>query len=89
MTERMVTLLNEWGLHARPAFTLAKTAAKFKSSIRMEKGEISADIKVVTEILSLCAENGDTLVLKANGPDEMEAIDAIVTLISSRFGEEK
>lgn len=89
MTQREVTLVNEWGLHARPAFTLAKTAMRFKSSIWMDKDGVSANIKLVTEILSLCAAKGDTVELRAEGEDEVEAAEEIAALVAERFGEEK
>ncbi len=89
MTQREVTLVNEWGLHARPAFTLAKTAMRFKSSIWMDKDGVSANIKLVTEILTLCAAKGDTLALRAEGEDEKEAAEEIAALVAERFGEEK
>ena len=89
MTQREVTLVNEWGVHARHAFTLAKTAMRFKSSLWMDKDGVSADIKVVTEILSLCAAKGDTLELRAEGEDEKEAAEKIAELVAERFGEEK
>ena len=87
--KRDVTLINEWGLHARPAFTLAKAAMRFKSDIWLEKGGVSANIKLVTDILSLCAEKGDVLAIKAEGEDELEATDEIAALVAERFGEEK
>ena len=89
MTRREVTLVNEWGLHARPAFTLAKTAMRFRSSLWMDKDGVSADIKMVTEILTLCAAKGDTLELRAEGEDEKEAAEEIAALVAERFGEEK
>jgi len=89
MMKRDLTLVNEWGLHARPAFTLAKTAMRFKSSLWMEKDGVSANIKMVTEILSLCAARGDTLALTTEGEDEQEAADEIAALVAERFGEEK
>lgn len=89
MTKREVALVNEWGLHARPAFMLAKTAMRFKSSLWMEKGGVSADIKSVMDILSLCAAKGDTLELRADGEDEIEAADEITSLVAAKFGEEK
>lgn len=89
MTQREVTLVNEWGLHARPAFTLAKTAMRFKSSIWMDKDGVSANLKLVTEILTLCAAKGDTLALRAEGEDEKEAAEEIAALVAERFGEEK
>ena len=87
--EREVTLLNEWGLHARPAFTLAKTAMRFKSDIWMEKDGVLANVKLVTDILSLCAAKGDTLALKAEGEDEKDAADEIAALVAEKFGEDK
>ncbi|MBF0291461.1 MAG: HPr family phosphocarrier protein [Nitrospinae bacterium] len=89
MTKREVTLVNEWGLHARPAFTLAKTAMRFKSRVCMENNGVSADLKLVTDILSLCAGKGDTLLLMAEGEDELEAADEIAALVAAKFGEEK
>jgi len=86
---REVTLVNEWGLHARPAFTLAKTAMRFKCDIWMEKDGVSANIKLVTDLLSLCAEKGDILALKAEGEDEKEAAEEIAALVAERFGEDK
>jgi phosphocarrier protein len=89
MTNRDVALVNEWGLHARPAFTLAKMAMRFKSDIWMEKGGVSANVKLVTDILSLCAEKGDILALKAEGEDEKEAAEEIAALVAEKFGEDK
>lgn len=89
MMECDVTLVNEWGLHARPAFTLAKTAMRFKSNIWMEKDGVCANIKLVTDLLSLCAAKGDTLALKAEGEDEKEAAEEIAALVAERFGEDK
>lgn len=89
MTERDVTLVNEWGLHARPAFTLAKVAMRFKSDIWMEKDGVLANVKLVTDILSLCAAKGDTIALKADGEDETEAAEEIAALVAERFGEDK
>lgn len=89
MTRHDVTLVNEWGLHARPAFTMAKAAMRFKSRIWMEKDGVCADLKLVTDILSLCAGKGDILSLMAEGEDEKEAADEIAALVAAKFGEEK
>lgn len=89
MTRREVTLVNEWGLHARPAFTLAKTAMRFKSDIWMEKDGVSANVKLVTDILSLAAAKGDTLALMAEGEDENYAAEEIAALVAEKFGEDK
>ncbi|MBI4665654.1 MAG: HPr family phosphocarrier protein [Nitrospinae bacterium] len=85
--EKTLTLTHKWGLHARPAFAIAKTAMRFTSDIRLVKGGDAADCRQVTELLSLCAENGDTLSIQATGEDGEAAVSEIVSLIQSNFGE--
>jgi phosphocarrier protein HPr len=87
MIERVVTIANKNGLHARPAAEIVKLAAKFKSDIRLAREELEVNGKSIMGVMMLAAEFGSALNVRADGPDAKEAVDALATLISNRFGE--
>ena len=87
MTERTVTISNKNGLHARPAAEIVKMAAKFKSDILLVRDDLEVNGKSIMGVMMLAAEYGASLLLRADGPDETEAIGAIAKLIESKFGE--
>ena len=87
MLERTVTIQNRNGLHARPAAEIVKTAAKFKSEITLIRDDLEVNGKSIMGVMMLAAEFGSQLVLRVEGPDEQAAIDALATLIESKFGE--
>lgn len=85
--EKQVKILNETGLHARPAAIFVKTASQFKSEINIEKESTSLNAKSIMNILGLGLRKGDEIKITAYGTDEKEAIEALVNLIESKFGE--
>jgi phosphocarrier protein HPr len=87
MVERSVTIANKNGLHARPAAEIVKTAAKFRSEITILREDLEVNGKSIMGVMMLAAEFGATIVLRAEGPDEQAAVDAIAQLIESKFGE--
>lgn len=87
MIERTVTISNRNGLHARPAAEIVKMAAKFKSDILLVRDELEVNGKSIMGVMMLAAEFGSSLLLRADGPDETEALGAIAQLIESKFGE--
>ena len=87
MMERSVTIANKNGLHARPAAEIVKTAAKFKAEITLVREDLEVNGKSIMGVMMLAAEYGSTLLLRAEGPDEETAINALATLIESKFGE--
>jgi phosphocarrier protein len=87
MIERVVTIANKNGLHARPAAEIVKLAAKFKSDIRLAREDLEVNGKSIMGVMMLAAEYGAALNVRADGPDAKEAVDALTTLISNRFGE--
>ncbi|MGQ0539063.1 MAG: HPr family phosphocarrier protein [Gemmatimonadaceae bacterium] len=87
MIERVVQIMNKNGLHARPAAEIVKVAAKFKSDIRLARDDLEVNGKSIMGVMMLAAEYGASLTLRANGPDAREAVDALVGVISRRFGE--
>ncbi len=88
MTETTITIVNRAGLHTRPAAMLVKLAAQFKSEIYLVRDGFQINAKSIIGVMTLAAEQGSTLVLQAEGPDEQQATDAIVELFSTGFGEQ-
>ncbi len=87
MISRDIEIKNKLGLHARAAARLVHTAARFKSDIKIRKGDEEVDGKSILGILLLAAGRGSTITVKADGPDENEAVDAIEKLIDAKFDE--
>lgn len=83
MIERKVIIKNPTGLHARPASLLVKEANKFQSEIMINKNGKDVNAKSILSVLSLGVSNGDEIIIKANGEDEKEAMDAIINLIET------
>ena len=78
---------NQVGLHARPATFFIQKANEFKSSIWVEKDERRVNAKSLLGVLSLGIVKGTNITLIADGSDEKEAVDALVSLIQNNFGE--
>ena len=87
MIERVIEIKNKLGLHARAAAKLVHTAARFKSDIKVRKGDEEVDGKSILGILLLAAGRGTSVTMKADGPDERDALDAIEKLIDDKFDE--
>ena len=78
---------NQVGLHARPATFFIQKANEFKSGIWVEKDERRVNAKSLLGVLSLGIVKGTAITLIADGPDEEEAVNALVELINSDFSE--
>lgn len=87
MVEREVSVKNRAGLHTRPAAALVKLAAKYKSEIYLIRDGFPINGKSIIGVMTLAAEQGCKLVLKADGDDENEAMDALCDLFEAGFGE--
>ena len=87
MIERDIEIKNKLGLHARAAAKLVHTAARFRSDIKIRKGDEEVDGKSILGILLLAAGRGTTITVKASGDDEAEAVEAIEKLIDAKFDE--
>jgi phosphocarrier protein HPr len=87
VTERSIEIKNKLGLHARAAAKLVHTAARFKSDIKIRKGDEEVDGKSILGILLLAAGRGSTILVRADGQDERDALDAIEKLIDAKFDE--
>jgi phosphocarrier protein len=89
MIEREIKIRNRAGLHTRPAATLVKTAAKFKAEFTIIKDSFQINGKSIIGVMTLAAEQGSTLLLRVDGVDEEDAMNAIVALFDRAFGEQQ
>jgi phosphocarrier protein HPr len=88
MVERVVTIRNRAGMHARPAALLVKTASSFQSQIYLEKDSERVNGKSIMGVITLGATFETPLKIIAEGPDETQALEAIWKLFESKFEEE-
>ncbi len=82
-----VTILNELGLHARPAMAFVDLAHQFESDIRVSKGDHQVDGKSIMHMITLAATQGTELVIEADGPDALEATARLQSLVDNQFEE--
>ena len=87
MVERTVQILKKNGLHARPAAEIVKIAAKYSSEITLARDGTEVNGKSIMGVMMLAAECGASVLLRANGADEEQAVEAIAALIANKFGE--
>lgn len=87
MIKKKVTIVNDAGLHARPAAALVKLASKYESDFYIHMFGYKVNGKSILGVMTLAAEKGAELELELDGPDEKKATKAIVELIESGFGE--
>lgn len=87
MIERCVQIVNRNGLHARPAAEIVKAAAKFRSDIVIQRDDLEVNGKSIMGVMMLAAEHGSDITFRAEGPDAQQALDALATLVSNKFGE--
>ena len=87
MVEREVVIKNRAGIHARPAALLVQTANKFNSNITFVNGDDRVNGKSIMGIITLGASYNTTVTIEADGDDEEQAIEALVSLFENRFEE--
>ena len=87
MVTKETVVNNQVGLHARPATFFIQKANEFKSSVWVEKEERRVNAKSLLGVLSLGIVKGTPITLIADGPDEEDAVNALVELINSDFSE--
>lgn len=89
MREASVRVVNPLGLHARAAAKLVRVAGSFQSRITLteSKRELTADAKSILSVLTLSASIGTVVLIKAEGEDASEAVEAVSQLFADGFGE--
>lgn len=87
MYEVEVEIKNRAGLHTRPAASIVKTAAKYKSDFFIYKDGFEINGKSIIGVMTLAAEQGAKLLLRFDGPDEQEAAKSVCELFERGFDE--
>jgi phosphocarrier protein len=87
MQRREVEVVNKLGLHARASAKLTQLAAKYPCEIHIERNGRKVNAKSIMGVMMLAAGKGSRLTLETSGPNEEDAMDALVTLIGDYFGE--
>ncbi|GAA3574446.1 dihydroxyacetone kinase phosphoryl donor subunit DhaM [Amycolatopsis ultiminotia] len=85
--EQELTLVNEVGLHARPAAVLVRSLSSFEAEVSVRLGAQEADAHSVLALMSLGARQGDRIVVRARGRQAGEAIAKVTELVDTSFGE--
>jgi phosphocarrier protein HPr len=88
MVEVEVMITNKLGLHARPAAKLVQTASAFISNVVLIKENLEVNAKSIMGVMMLAAEMGTTIIIRADGPDENDAANAVAHVFNAKFGEE-
>lgn len=87
VVETSFEVLNELGLHARPATRIVQTAARFKCEVELEREGQRANGKSVMGVLLLGCAKGSSVLVRARGADAEQAVAAIGELFRGKFGE--
>ena len=87
MVSQKVTIVNRSGLHLKPAAVFAKTASAYDSLVTLTLEESTANAKSILSILGACVKKGDEIEIVCSGPDEEEALKAMVKAVEEGLEE--
>ncbi|MCD8524317.1 MAG: HPr family phosphocarrier protein [Gammaproteobacteria bacterium] len=87
MKEKIITIINKLGLHARASSKLVTLASKFHSQIELCRDTKIVNAKSIMGVMMLAAPKGTDLILKIQGDDEDAAMKALTSLIANKFDE--
>ena len=87
MVTATAIIVNRLGLHARPSAMLVTAAAKFKSEVFFSKDGLRVNGKSIMGVMMLAADKGSEILIEVEGPDEVDALEAIVKVVAGGFGE--
>ncbi|WP_027339885.1 HPr family phosphocarrier protein [Halonatronum saccharophilum] len=87
MTEKVAKIKNQSGIHARPASMIVQEANKYGAEVKIVKDGSEVNAKSIMGIMSLGVSQSTEVTIKAEGADADAAVDALVELIESGFGE--
>lgn len=82
MVQKQVTVKLNTGLHARPAARFVQEANQFNSEIYIIKGPKKVNAKSIMGVMSLAVAKDTEITITAEGPDEQEAVEALVAIVS-------
>lgn len=85
---RILTIVNSKGLHARASAKFVQCAAKFDADITVTKDGAKVSGTSIMGLMMLGAGMGSEITIAAGGRQASEALDALDTLLASKFGED-
>ena len=88
MIKKAITIINELGIHARPASMIANTSGQFACDIKLVKDGMEVNAKSIMGIMTLAAGKGSVIEVIVKGKDEAAAIAAIADLFTRKFDED-
>jgi phosphocarrier protein HPr len=88
VTEADLLIRNQLGLHARACALFVKTAARFQSQVFVSRDDLEVNGKSIMGVMMLAAEEGSTIRVRVDGPDEGPALEALRELVNGKFGGE-
>lgn len=83
MESKSFLIIDETGIHARPATILVQTATKFESDIELEYNSKKVNLKSIMGVMSLGVGKGAEVTIYADGKDDEEALEAISQTLSN------
>ena len=87
MLQQDAVIINKLGLHARASAKLTQLASGFKCEVMMSRNNRRVNAKSIMGVMMLAAAKGATVGIETDGPDEAEAMQALLALINNYFGE--
>jgi phosphocarrier protein HPr len=81
MSEKTFTVIDETGIHARPATLLVSTASKYKSDMQISFKGKSVNLKSIMGVMSLGVPKGGEITISATGEDEVDAVEGVETVL--------
>jgi phosphocarrier protein len=88
VAEIQLLIRNQLGLHARACALFVKTASRFKAEVMVSRDGLEVNGKSIMGVMMLAAEEGSTILVKAIGTDEGDALVALQELVDGKFGGE-
>ncbi len=87
MLQQDVEITNKLGLHARASAKLSQIANQFQSEVNLGRNGNKVNAKSIMGVMMLAAAKGTTIAIETEGPDEADAMHAVLSLINDKFGE--
>ena len=87
MQTKVVEIINKLGLHARAAAKITQLSGKFQSEVWLSRNDHKVNAKSIMGVMMLAANKGSKINIETTGPDEIEAINALINLVQDYFGE--
>lgn len=86
--QKKLKVLNQYGLHARPAALLVKAAGKYDSDIFIEKDGNKVSCKSIMGLMTIEGFPGSIMTVTASGEDAQKALEEIEEIFMNKFYED-